>query len=137
MAMKPPIIVNDNAQIDASGDLRMYDSIALADQSLESYDASDDQMRAFDSEGVPLKIVADPDGGAHLEPAEASLRHRDTLLKILRHYFAKQGEHGVAAEERTLESLIKAARDRNLIPTRAGEKSNLRMPYCVHLGNYL
>jgi hypothetical protein len=121
--MKPPIILNEHARMDASGDLRVYDTIDLAEMSSESYDASDDSLHAFDSEGRLLKIVADQDGGAHLEPAEASPQHRDTLLKILRDFLVRHGEPEAAVEQMTLESLVKAARDKNPNPYKGQKKS--------------
>jgi hypothetical protein len=114
--MKPPIIINESGRIDASGDLGVYDSIELAELSSECYDASDDRIHAFDTEGLLLKIVADQDGGAHLEPGEASPQHRDTLLKILRDFLIRLGEPEAAVEEMELESLVKAARDKSPNP---------------------
>jgi hypothetical protein len=116
--MKPPIIINDSAQIDVSGDLRVYDSIEAAEESLERDDARDDQLHAFDSEGRLLKIIADRGlrGGAHLEEAEASVGHRQTLLTILKDFLVKMGLLKTNVESLALEELIRASYDKSPNP---------------------
>lgn len=64
-----PIIINDSSRLDTAGDVRVYDTAAAAELSLESYDAMDNWIHAFDSEGHVLKIVALKTGGARLEDA--------------------------------------------------------------------
>lgn len=109
--MKPPIIINDSPWIDTSGDLRVYASVALAERSIEVNDAEDDQLHAFDSEGLLLRIVANEDGrgGAHLEAGEMSPHHRETLQAILRNFLVRLGEPASTVDVMTLENLIRAA----------------------------
>jgi hypothetical protein len=68
-----------------------------------------------------LKIIADPDGGA--EPAEVGSQHRDALQKILRGYLVRHGGPEAAVKQMTLESLVKAARDKNPNPYTGRKKS--------------
>ncbi len=113
--MKPPIVINDSSQISASGDLGVYASIELAEKSLECYDADDDQIHAFDSQGMLLRIVANqgwPRGGAHLEPAEATPQHRTILITILKDFLVRLGEPPERVESSELESLIAATYER-------------------------
>lgn len=123
--MQPPIIINDSKSIDAAGDVRVYDTVELAEKSLERDDAKDSQLHAFDSTGLRLKIVANqgwPNGGAHLIKAEAIPGHEDVLRAILKDFLVKLGVPKETAEGMTLESLAVAARERSPNPY-SGQKT--------------
>lgn len=116
--MKPPIVINDSARVDQSGDLRVYDSIESAEKSLDREDARDDHLHVFDSEGLLLKIIANAGlrGGAHLEAAEISPRHGDTLQTILKDFLVRLGEPKAVIDGMTLEKLISGAYDKSPDP---------------------
>jgi hypothetical protein len=117
--MKAPIVINDSTRIDVSGDLRVYNSIAAAELSLEGYDAGDDQLHAFDCNGLLLRIVANdpaPYSGAHLEPAEPTPTHHDVLLIILRDFLIRTGRHRTDVEIMTPEELLSVTYQRDPNP---------------------
>ena len=57
--MKLPIVINDCAIAERSGDLGVYSTLDAAEAACEPYVAEDPQVRAYDAEGRRLKLVAD------------------------------------------------------------------------------
>lgn len=115
--MRPPIIVNDCAIPDEPGDLSVYDTLDWAELACEPYVADDPSIRAYDSEGRALRLIADWSANrCRLEPAGDVPANPELVDRLLRRHLPRIGVSEAEAASMSFDDMLTLIYERDPNP---------------------